>query len=161
MLMLTSTMATGGMIKRMDVVYSHVPMEMSTTEAGVMTCQLMHQNLFLSLSHPLSNYSAAHASHSTSAGSASASSIVFVALQMKLFEGLNSIVIDGTFTAAHAVGYVLLKVRLLRNTYAAKARYEYNMMHRFHHIALGCFVRPSVCFPRGVSGSDSTPRQGR
>ena len=92
-------------------------------------------------SHPHSNYSAAPASRSASAVSASAGSIGFVALQMKLSEGQsssgNSIVMDGTFTAAHAVGYVLLKVKLLRNTYTAKAKHEYNMMHRLHHIAPG------------------------
>ena len=62
-------------------------------------------------------------SRSASAVSASASSISFVALQIKLSEGQSSsgdsIVMDGTFTAAHAVGYVMLKVKLFKNMYAA------------------------------------------
>ena len=99
-------------------------------------------------SHPHSSKSASPASHYTSVGPASASSIGFVASQMRLSEGQNSsgnsIVMDGAYTAAHSLGHVLLKVKLLKNTHAAKAKHEYNMMHRLHHIAPGCFVRPSV-----------------
>ena len=82
--------------------------------------------------HPYSGQSAVLESYSTAVRPASA--ISFVALQMKLSEGQNcsenSIVIDGYFTAAHAAGHVLLKVKLFTNIYVAKAKYEYAMMNK-------------------------------
>ena len=103
--------------------------------------------------HPYSGQSAVLESYSTAVRPASA--ISFVALQMKLSEGQNSsgnsIVMDGYFTAAHAVGHVLLKVKLFKNMYAAKAKYEYAMMNKLYHAAPDSFVR-AYTFLEGCHG---------
>jgi Protein kinase domain len=67
-------------------------------------------------------------------------------LQMRLSEGRKSsgmtIVVDGRFTAAHAVDHVLVKVKLFKNSDATRAKHEYNIMVRLHQTAPERFVRP-------------------